>query len=230
MRYGPSIPTDSLLAYYDFKNTRCYDGTAGTIYNLVDRVDDLVSVQGNTKPELVYGGISLNYGANTNASIRVSQDVTPNVGPYSFVMTFHQDHRTANQQTLWGNETYQTAGLKININQTAAYYSVSNSAHSPIQDAVSFNSDYIPLENTTVQIAITANSTYYTKVYLNSILVNEKQLFQHAPQADAFTTIGSNRTSGVSCFVGNVYTFMVYTKELNQDEVNQLYEAQKGRY
>ena len=84
------------------------------------------------------------------------------------------------------------------------------------------------LANTWYNVCLTYDSSFNTKVYLNSILTN-----QATASSDTFwssETIGRYGNFGSNFFNGNVSSYICYNRALTASEVLQNYLATKGRY
>ena len=215
---GPKIVTDGLVLYLDAANRKSYPLSGSTIYDLSGNGNNGTFGASTAAPTFssVNGGV-LNFDGGDDISLTSSSDFAPGTGDFSFQCWINP----SSWPSSWGPifVVKSTGGLWIGKGSTAIFvlraYSVAN-----------YIEHDLPTTSTWTHISITREGTS-AKLYYNGSLVDSGTTSQNFIQANA--SIGTD--GGSPHFYGKIPHVMLYKgKALSANEVQQNYNALKGRY
>jgi hypothetical protein len=234
---GPEIVNNGLVLYIDAANRNCYSGTGNTCISLGN-----VSITGN-----------LSYLINGTTASTTSYS-SNNGGVFLFGGTKdYIDCGATNIGIEASNKTmcawiYQTSAKNVGIfdrdqDGSGGYGFWLNSSGKLWYWPAGFgdltdNGPYSVVNNTWTHVAISYNTSTKTGVFyynglLSSTLVSTGT--EVAPTSNVRINIGAIRNAGELAFGGNFFNgrmgpLSIYNRVLTQGEIQQNFEATRGRY
>jgi hypothetical protein len=215
LSHSPSIVTDGLVLYLDAANRKSYPGT-GTGWN------NLSTFQGNG---IFQNGITF---SNLNAGTLVldgSDDYISlssglSLGSGNFSIEF-----VINLSTITGNQYFYDFGANNGVLQ---YYNNNGFVLRYLTQAVSIkDTSYTLNQNTNYHITVTRNTgTGY--LYLNTTLINTWS--DTETYTSSTLNIGRYGGGNGANMNGNIYLYKVYNKALSSTEIQQNFNALRGRF
>ena len=221
-QYGPRIVTDGLVLHLDAANRKSYPLSGSTIYDLSGNGNN-GTLQGNTSYSSQYGG-SLAFDGN---------------GDY-ITTTFGSGRNVYNNPisiSLWVKSTTGTEMMYFSTGQTRNVYDLNQRLYVGLRTgsyydfgirSSAWSSAANPANTNWHLITLTIDSTA-AKLYIND---------NHTITKSVNSTYVLNDNVWVGChnsgtdlpLNGSTGPFQIYTKALSADEVQQNYNALKGRF
>jgi hypothetical protein len=223
LAHSPRIVTDGLVLCLDAGNAKSYPGSGTTWTDLSGRGNngtlvDGVGYNGSNGGSLVFDGVNDYVNAGNNSSLSFTNNLTIQVWCSSNISD--NNYRTPlmkTTNTLWtdGYGFYQQGGnFYFFINQW-------NGAH------------IVSVSKTTFSLTsfVATYDGANLKLYENGILRQTGSPFT-SNVSNSATNLEIGRGSGVNNFVwnGNISQVSIYNRALTAAEVQQNYNALKGRY
>jgi len=234
--YSPKIVTDGLVLCLDAANPKSYPGTGTTWYDLMGNYNFTLSSASAYKNDSQGKYMDLeNYGCKylpggtltdvahySSATICIFSEVKTNDGDWkTLVRSASGDHQVI---------VYSGDGISLGMydNDVGGF-----------QDT-SFNLTSLPNYNTQFNFMVwklSSSSPYYQFYYNNNTDVASATLASSSTQAyqRGFASIGGyhNANSTPTSFsqeFGKISSFMYYSKHLSSKEIQQNFQAMRGRY
>lgn len=254
LSHSPKIITDNLIIHIDALNSRCYPKTGTSVIDLSGNNNNPVLQSLVTyNNSFVFPGGDVNAYSTISASSSVNscfQDsftlfiitkptlfggVLTNCGNYFGTLWSKQG---INNDTNW---IY--TGHTCNFNGTAgvqnastgtlnwqAYGNQSSTGFSGTNAVVSININRNETCHFTFQF-IKTGSNFFLKIYKNGVLegTSATRVYTDAPLGEVRIG-GFNNNCNNNAFVGNIYLYSLYNRELSQQEINRHFNCFKGRF
>jgi len=223
---GPNIVTDSLILCLDAANTQSYPGSGTTWFDISGKNNSPTLINGPTFNSDNMGSIVLD---GTNDMVEFSPDgtITSNTvvlsGSYTASFLFFSSNNGSNNDQMWlcekhngGNGfslyRYQDGNVCVRT-MTGNRYSWSCPYRTKIKNKLCFL-DFVS-NGTTMEFYL--NNVSQGTVTPNDLTFNVNRL-------------GSNRFSDNQALDGRFYNVRFYDRALTRSEINQNYNALKGRF
>jgi hypothetical protein len=211
---GPDIVTSGLVLHLDAGNTKSYPGTGNTWYDLSGNNRNFTLVGNIIYEEFYFDG----FGANTEYVTGSSYSHRTNNFTYSFWMMWDAsaDYDTLVENGFWTD----TLLLRFQGSTGIAVY---------CEGALYGSLDFVPVVSTWHNIVFRRNGTvidlFVDNTYKDSVNFN-------ADHNLAYSTMNLMKSthSTVNNTNGKLSTFQIYSKALSNNEIEQNYNALKGRY
>lgn len=222
VNYGTSIVTDGLLMLADAANTRSYPGS-GTSWTDLSGNGNTFALTG-TPPSYNAGGYFTFNGSTQSTSIA---SFAPTVSAYSMICWIYS---AAFQNSFTGIFAARSGGNAYGLGCTFGPVSgVTNQLGYSwaALTTYSWSSGLIIPNSQWSMVAISTTTTSAT-LYLN----NNSATNSHAATSFTFPGIalGYDSAVGTRYFNGNISSAMVYNRALSSTEIQQNYNAYRGRY
>jgi hypothetical protein len=215
VQYNPGIVTDGLVLYLDAANRKSYPGTGTGWNNLSTFQGNGIFQNGITFSNLNGGTLVLD---GSDDYISFSSGLSLGSGNFSIEFVF-------NLSTITGNQYFYDFGTNNGVLQ---YANLGGFVLRYLTQATSIkDTSYTLNQNTNYHITVTRNTgTGY--LYLNTSLINNWS------DTETYTssTLNIGRYGGGSGFNmnGNIYLYKVYNKALSSTEIQQNFNALRGRF
>jgi len=220
LAHSPRVVTDSLALYIDTVNTKSYPGSGNTLYNIVST--DNVSVTGG----LVYTNNAINMAGSANYI-----DFTiPNFSTSSVTVEIVAKLESLNNVMPFGWLIYDVycSANTVGFNTGAGdIYGLSGTQ----------TADLGLLNNIKHYVFVMRSDVAYTnnKIYVNGQAQSLAQRLAAENTGNRNFNSGSGRIAGWRQNTNyrmpmELYLFKVYTRELSSDEVQQNFNALRGRF
>jgi hypothetical protein len=213
LSHGPNVVRDGLILNLDAANSKSYTGS-GTTWN---------DLSGFSKNGTLVGGVG--YSAN-------------NLG--SLVFDGVDDHITISQRETSSQFTYEAFLMPTNVSKDQMYVgTISDAFYIRITGSRAFLSvsaggqrtltHDTTLQNNIVYHIVSIYNGVQLKIYVNNILTSGAVINASMTSWGA-DRIGRWRDGDQRSFVGNIYTLRAYNRELSAQEIQQNFDALKGRF
>ncbi len=223
----PNLVTDGLVFHLDAANLRCYSGTGLTVSGLVGGIGGtLVNGVGFTTTN---NGSFVFDGTNDYASIPISLS--------SSNMTIELVFKI-NANSPWKDiATLDDGSNTILIEQGSAsaipftdgylrYYSYYANGVGSVSNSLASSSQYIldsKIHLSTLTVGSSLASSYFDGIFQESAAVVEDKNFNRLVLANDLVRLNRN----CNC---NIYQVKLYNRALSAQEIQQNFDATKGRY
>jgi hypothetical protein len=251
--HNPSIVTDGLVYMLDPGNKKCWDGTSTTIYSLVNGAANglLRGPFGFDTTSYNAPVMAMNNGSLTTATSTASISlVTPDLNQLalnnSITIMFAAKK---NFYGLGGNQNGNTEFMQGVSNGYGNGWRISEGSQSPIQPVpgqVAFTGqhywgfEFTDLTGPVVSVADAGSTTNRMCICATSLSPTTLLGFVNGTTAQTVNTRGyvtgasqpyiSFTSAGAGSFNGLFGFLMIYNRTLSLDEINQNYNALRGRY
>ena len=223
--YNPKIVTDRLVLCLDAANTKSYPGSGTTWSDLIESNNGTL-VNGPTYSS-VDGGAIVFDGTNDRGNFTTPITSTSNQTYEIWTNAIASASASIGYAYLIHNNNFNnTTGssyLTIGIQPTQQYFAAFDGAFSTMDLGVTANTSNI------LQIVLTWDGSTQ-KAYANSVLKNSQALTGTPQNFDTTTGFGDYKSSTFRMIQGNIYSIKVYNKALTASEIQQNYNALKGRF
>jgi len=224
--YNPRTVTDGLVLCLDAGNTKSYPGTGTTWTDISRNGNDgsLINTPGYTSDN--GGGITFN---GTDERGTFTTPITSTSNQTYEVWTNAIASPSANDgfaYILHNNSADSTVGnsyLHIGIEPTQQYVAAFNGRYTVIDSGVTASNSNI------VQIVLTWDGATQ-KMYVNSVLKDSEVLTETPQNLSTTTSFGDYRDLSYRPIQGNIYSIKIYNKALSAAEVEQNFNALRGRF
>ena len=222
---GPNVIEDGLVLALDAGNAKSYPGSGTTWSDLIESNNGTL-VNGPTYSSADGGSIvfdGTNDRGNFTTPITSTSNQTYEIwtnaisSPSAYQNYAYLIHNNSANNSIGGS--YLTIGIK----PTQQYFAAFDGAWSTMDLGVTANTSNI------LQIVLTWDGSTQ-KAYANSVLKDSQALTGTPQNFDTTTGFGDYKSSTVRMIQGNIYSIKVYNKALTASEVQQNYNALKGRY
>jgi hypothetical protein len=235
--YSPKIVTNSLVLILDAANGDSYSGSGTTLFDLSGNGNSGTLVNGasyNTNN----GGSFFFDGVNDYMETQGGTNFTPNDN-FSIFCTFsgisisNPTAVTDNTSVIFGKGiTAGSYGIGLNYNQITDVYTLRLGVRSESNVFLTHDVTYTP--NTIVNVGM-VYSPGTCKFYLNgayiTVATNQSILSSTLDTGNYFSFFTNPVYGGNGRWAqGRLYSAMVYSKALTNEEVFQNYNATKGRF
>ncbi len=227
LAHSPSISTNGLVLCLDAANPRSYPGSGTTWFDLSGNGNNGTLVNGvgynnGNLGSLVFDGIN-DYGI---FSTNIFRSTLPN-------FTISIWYRKTNDGILFGNHYHNSTWESVWFSTTLFIVNGANNNTTNRQQL-----SFTPTENSSTTwynlVAINNSSSNFMKVFLNGLEYAAKNTTVVPWNSTIPPTIGAQRnisTGGIlSPLTGNISNIQVYNKALMPDEIQQNFNALRGRY
>ena len=235
--YGPKIVTDGLVLCLDAADRNSYPGSGNTWYDL----------SGNGNNGTLTNGPTFSNGNGGSIAFDGSNDSVVN----TYTSNFHMDtnstievifkcnssltNSTDSRQSLFSNSTSISFGLEIgifsgcNIDSTTGFrflmhrqgscFSAVSAANAWVQSEICF-------------FTYTRDASRGEKMFVNGQEITPQQANGYPYSAGSSSSFFGIRqgTGGGQRLNGNIYKTSIYSKALTPQEIQQNYNATKGRF
>ena len=226
LHHSPQISLNGLVLCLDAGNTKSYPGSGTTWTDLSGNGNNgtLINSPGYTSTN--GGGITFD-GTNDRGTFTSPITSTSNQtyeiwtnaiasasahGEYAYLL--HNNDASTNT-----GSSYLTVGIK----PTQQYYAALNGAYLTMSSGVTANT------SNTVQIILTWDGSTQ-KMYVNGDLKDSEALTGTPTNFSATTSFGDYRASTFRMIQGNIYSIKVYNRALTAEEIQQNFNALRGRF
>ena len=224
--YNPRIVTDGLVLCLDAGNPKSYPGTGTTWNDLSGLGNDgtLINSPGYTSTN--GGGIAFD-GTNdrgtfttpiTSTSNQTYEIWTNAIASASAALGYGYLLHTNNANSTTGNSY-----MNIGIRPTQQYFAAFNGAHDTMELGVTANTSNI------IQIVLTWDGSTQ-RAYANGISKNSKALTGTPQNFSTTTSFGDDKLTTFRMIQGNIYSIKIYSRALTASEIQQNFNALRGRY
>lgn len=210
LKHGTSIVRNGLILHLDAANKKSYPGS-GTVWDDISNYRNdvsLVNGVGYDNNSMLFDGID-DYG-----SLNLSR--TASAVTYE---AFLKSTNIAKDQMYLGS---QASANYLRISGSKAFISIQANGQRTLAHTQTL------LSNTTYHIVSTYDGIQL-KTYVNGNLTVGSVITQPLDNID-INRIGRWRDSDQRSFVGNLYCVRIYDRELSSSEINQNFEALRGRF
>jgi hypothetical protein len=224
---GPNTVEDGLVLSLDAANSKSYPGS-GTVWSDLSGNGNTgtlvngVGYSGSNLGSLIFDGVN-DYVLLTSTNLRFGGS-----NSYTFDFFIKVPHSTVNQ-TLFSNGNLATPGNGIwffkrrsGLDNKLTFHGYSTN---PRIDLLSTN--IIP-NNDFCSVSLTFNGTDSYSVYINGQLENSITT-NSITAATGNSFIGSTNGTG-NFFSGNIYSVKIYNRALTAQEIQQNFNALRGRF
>jgi len=223
--YNPKIVTDRLVLCLDAANTKSYPGSGTTWSDLIESNNGTL-VNGPTYSS-VDGGAIVFDGTNDRGNFTTPITSTSNQTYEIWTNAIASASAATGYAYLIHNNNFNNSTgssyLTIGIQPTQQYFAAFDGAFSTMDLGVTANTSNI------LQIVLTWDGSTQ-KAYANSVLKNSQALTGTPQNFDTTTGFGDYKSSTYRMIQGNIYSIKVYNKALTASEIQQNYNALKGRF
>ena len=222
---GPDIVTDNLVLYLDAGNSRSYNGSGTTWYDLSKKLGD-ATIYGS----MAFDGSSfITSSTGTYAQLNYSSSIADFSLAQTICMWIKPATGVAAVRRNPYNQAYGGPGtITHEISYAFTYYYGTNGYNGTPYQGKSSTFTVVPGELAFICVNRdqTANKT---KWYKNGIQTNESDAGGYPATANGANPIIIGRGYTTN-FAGNIYNCMVYNRALTASEILKNYNATKGRY
>jgi len=223
--YNPRIITDGLVLALDAGNTKSYPGSGTTWTDLIGSNNGTL-VNGPTYSSADGGSIVFD-GTNDRGNFTTPITSTSNQTYEIWTNAISSPSATQNYGYLIHNNSGDTSTgnsyMNIGIRPTQQYFAAFDGAHFTMELGVT------AITSNILQIVLTWDGSTQ-KAYANSVLKNSQALTGTPQNFDTTTGFGDYKSSTYRMIQGNIYSIKVYNKALTASEIQQNYNALKGRF
>jgi hypothetical protein len=227
LAHSPRIVTDGLILCLDAGNPKSYPGS-GSVWNDLTKNGNNGSLINGVGYDSANGGTITFDGVND--IVTVSNITTPNK---TFSLWCEVPATDAGQRQVFSMGTNSVSCIGLCFNSTrngSSQVAASSVIYGGLTDTGSFS---VPSGVTTGEIHnfvfMSDSSGYLTQFYIDATSIPST-----TQQARVYTVEQNirfaNRTDGQFKYAGKISQFLVYDRTLTAEEVQQNYNALKGRY
>ena len=223
---GPKIITDNLVTYLDAANPKSYSGS-GSIWIDISRSNNNASLLNSPTFS------SENLGAftfdGTDDYVSISSFSYNFNGPFTLSVSFYQTSNAVSQTLISNYSVASNDGLFMQINSAAEGSGLRITYRQLGTNIFNFTQTNPVLLNKFYNIVCTydgANAYTYFNTERQSVSAAATTYFTPVNTTLFINTI----TGGDRLFTGKFYDAKIYRKALSQTEINQNYNAIKGRF
>ena len=233
VQYSPGIVTDGLVLHFDAANPKSYPGSGTTVFNLVSsNVYPSMSLFGNT----AYGNISNNVinisGESNNTSNGVILRGVGNLGNtvnnnFTSIGWLYRTSSKSGEVLSYREANFRCA-FDIENNSMIFYQRESVTPFTTRSTSVSITNNL----NTCYCFALIKNENFWS-FYRNGILVGTNEFTMTETIVGNFFHVGgawSDDDFLSNCMNGSIGPIMHYTKALSPQEIQQNFNALRGRF
>lgn len=234
---GPRIVTDGLVCCLDAANRKSYAGTGTTWYDLSGRNNDAVAIN---MPDYRtdYNGVLDFNGTNDGLRITSSDWAQSNTSLSVFAWIYKQGEAEVNNQYSAivnnSNDSTNTYGFSFFVRPALSYGSVLSGWTTAINNGAGsvFDTNYVIQNNTwyLVGMTVASGSTSTIKYYSNGSLISSHPVSGQRFNNVNKTSIGQYAERNQYEFNGYIPQVQIYNRVLSANEVQQNYNALKGRF
>ena len=222
---GPNLEEDGLVLCLDAGNAKSYPGSGTTWSDLIESNNGTL-VNGPTYSS-VDGGAIVFDGTNDRGNFTTPITSTSNQTYEIWTNAIASASAATGYAYLIHNNNFNNSTgssyLTIGIQPTQQYFAAFDGAFSTMDLGVTANTSNI------LQIVLTWDGSTQ-KAYANSVLKNSQALTGTPQNFDTTTGFGYYKSSTYRMIQGNIYSIKVYNKALTASEIQQNYNALKGRF
>ena len=222
---GPNLEEDGLVLCLDAGNAKSYPGSGTTWSDLIESNNGTL-VNGPTYSS-VDGGAIVFDGTNDRGNFTTPITSTSNQTYEIWTNAIASASAATGYAYLIHNNNFNNSTgssyLTIGIQPTQQYFAAFDGAFSTMDLGVTANTSNI------LQIVLTWDGSTQ-KAYANSVLKNSQALTGTPQNFDTTTGFGDYKSSTYRMIQGNIYSIKVYNKALTASEIQQNYNALKGRF
>jgi len=223
LAHSPRIVTDGLVLLLDAGNTKSYPGSGTTWSDLSGNGNNGTLTNGPTysNGSIAFDGTDdrgtfttpITSTSNQTYEIWTNAIASANAADgYAYIL----HNNSVNSST--GN-SYLTIGIK----PTQQYYAAFNGRYTVIDSGVTASNSNI------VQIVLTWDGTTQ-KMYVNGVLKDSEALSTTPQNFSTTTSFGDWRNTTYRMIQGNIYAIKIYNKALTASEIQQNFNALRGRF
>ena len=226
LAHSPKIVTDGLVLCLDAGNTKSYPGSGTTWSDLSGNGNDgsLINTPGYTSDN--GGGITFN-GTDERGTFTTPITSTSNQTYEVWTNAIASPSATGKYAYILHNNsadiTVGNSYLHIGIEPTQQYVAALNGQYLVIDSGVTASNSNI------VQIVLTWDGATQ-KMYINGDLKDSEALTGTPQNFSTTTSFGDYRNSTYRMIQGNIYAIKIYNKALSASEIQQNFNALRGRF
>ena len=226
LSHSPHIVTDGLVLCLDAANRRSYPGAGTTWTDLSGNGNNGTLTNGPSFSGANGGGIVFD-GADDRGTF-TSPIISTSSQTYEIWTNARASASAAGgfAYLLHNNGTSSTTGgsyLTIGIKPTQQYYAALNGAWTTMSSGVTANNSNI------VQIILTWDGSTQ-KMYVNGDLKDSEALTGTPQSFSTTTSFGDYKSSTYRMIQGNIYSIKIYNRALTASEIQQNFNALRGRF
>ena len=244
--YSPKIVTENIVLYFDAANPKSYPGSGTSITDISRNNNNGTLTSGVTYESENKGSIRLN--ASTHRIEFPEVNLSP---PWTTQMTYKNLNSTANtnaNMTLFGHTSANNPGWhrirtqlvegNSRVRLQIWYQNPSGGWSSLSQYMGPHGSSYVDPAlqdefwiNRIITITITVSENNIYRFYMNGELIQTRNRSSSGDQNNGLTVNRLGVYGSTSYPLnGNIYSAIIYNKELTEEEVMQNYQAIKNRF
>lgn len=226
LSHSPNIVRDGLVLYLDAGNSKSYPGSGTTWYDLSGSGNNGTLINGpayssNSSGGMVFDGVNDRgtFASPVTSESSQSYEIWTNAVASSNAATSYA-------YILHNNELSSTTGgsyLTIGVNNTGQYYAAFNGSYLSMLSGVTADN------SKNVQIFLTWDGSNQ-KIYINAELKDTESLTTTPQNFSTTTSFGDYKTSSYRMIEGSIYSIKIYNKALTENEIQQNFNALRGRY
>ena len=217
LAYNPTIVSNGLVVAYDPANPKCYPGSGVTFYDLSGNgnhgtLTNTPTISNNLAKYTVFDGVDDYIVSSNNTGIA-------GTAPRTLMAWAWMGNVTTSVIARLGTTGGQSFEMQVNASRLIMHRNDGSPSYAFTSPSIKLNRWY--------HFAITCNGTNHN-FYIDGQYDSTSSL--------AITTLSSPLYVGYPVYVGNGYMngnvsqVLLYNRELSASEINQNYNATKGRY
>jgi hypothetical protein len=237
---GPDIVEDSLVCHIDMADKNCYTGSGATVQDLADSTTT-GTISGASFSNVNGGAISFDSSAEKVELSKKAEDLNIHraTKDFSICVWFMDESNGSAFQTLFANESGFNARVGIYLHTNYRLYARVRNASSGGIVVVSSDNSYSP---NTWNYGVMTHEKYpvlEVKAYLNGSYIGAASdpasfgstAYYYYDLGNVLMKLGrAHHSYAYNPFTGKIACASIYNKVLTPDEVQQNYNATKGRY
>ena len=238
---GPQIVSDGLLIYYDAANPRSYVGSATSCFDLsgfnnTGNLSSGISFSSGVSGNFIFGAttsfINTGFVTTLSTSFTINMWYTTNPQVNSVPMLFSKSSSNATATTdapiniiPSSNGRSLTVGLRNGLSYAANYPvgGVDLTATNIFSASVWAN---LVIKYDQINLEVWANGNYFTGIAWTGTLSNNPGRPYYLGRAPFEIAVPANNTQ----YSGNIAIFQMYSRSLSTSEIQQNFQAQRGRF
>ena len=223
LQHSPSIVTNGLVFYVDAANQKSYSGSGNTWFDLSTSKNNGTLVNSPTYSSSNNGTIIFN-GSNTYINVALVTSSANNVCLSAWFNSYNVNQ--AGQGIIHNGSDAAGTGYGFFINNESTTSGTIKILYSGV---VWIETSFQTVSNTWYQGTMNILSDGSNQFYINGKLVfTGTSNVIHAPTL--YTNIGRNDYAAARYFNGNISNAMIYNRVLSSSEIQQNFNALRGRY
>jgi hypothetical protein len=237
---GPDIVEDSLVCHIDMADKNCYTGSGSTVQDLADSTTT-GTISGATFANVNGGVITFDSSAETVQLNKKAEDLNIHRSSrdFSICVWFMDDSDGSAFQTLFANESGFNARVGIYVTTNYRLFARVRNGSSASISVVSADNSYSPNTWNYGVMTHEKHPAVEVKTYLNGSYIGANSdpsgfgstAYYYYDLGNVAMKLGrSHHSYAYNPLTGKIACASIYNKVLSLDEVQQNYNATKGRF